>query len=55
MILFLYVLHLFNADENEDSIKEKALANENVIKHIEGKEIIKTIVIPKRIVSIVVK
>ena len=44
-----------NADENEDSIKEKALANENVIKHIEGKEIIKTIVIPKRIVSIVVK
>ena len=44
-----------NADENEDSIKEKALANDNVVKHIEGKEIIKTIVIPKRIVSIVVK
>lgn len=43
------------ADETEDSIKQKAFANENIIKHTEGREVIKTIVIPKRIVSIVVK
>lgn len=42
-------------DEGEDTIKEKAFANENVAKYIEGKDIVKTIVIPKRIVSIVVK
>ncbi len=41
--------------DTEDDIKEKALSEQNVIKHLEGKEIIKVIVIPKRIVSIVVK
>ena len=44
-----------NEDDTEDSIKEKALNQENVIKHIEGKEIIKVIVIKDRIVNIVVK
>ncbi len=43
------------ADETEESIKQKAFENENIIKHTEGHEIIKTIVIPKRIVSIVIK
>ena len=43
------------ADETEDEIKEKALNEENVKKHIEGKEIVKVIVIKGRIVNIVVK
>lgn len=42
-------------DEKEDSIKEKALACENVKRHLEGKEIIKVIVIQGKIVNIVVK
>ena len=44
-----------NIDEDEDSIKEKALSNENVQKHIEGKEVVKVIVIKGKIVNIVVK
>mgnify|MGYP002534554663 FL=1 len=43
------------ADETEDEIKEKALSEENVKKHIEGKKIVKVIVIKGRIVNIVVK
>ena len=42
-------------DEEEDSIKEKALSNENVMKFTEGKEIIKVIVVKGKIVNIVVK
>lgn len=42
-------------EEQEESIKEKALSEENVKKYLEGKEIIKTIVIPNKIVNIVVK
>ena len=42
-------------DESEDSIKEKALNNENVLRHTEGKEIVKVIVIKGKIVNIVVK
>ena len=42
-------------DEAEDSIKEKALAEENVKRHIEGKEVVKIIVIKGKIVNIVVK
>ena len=44
-----------SADETEDEIKEKALSEDNVKKHIEGKEIVKVIVIKGRIVNIVVK
>lgn len=44
-----------SVDEDEDSIKEKALKSENVIKHIEGKEIVKMIIIKGKIVNIVVK
>ena len=39
----------------EDEIKEKALELENVKKHLEGKEIKKIIVVPKKLVSIVAK
>ena len=42
-------------DDDEQVIKEKALACENVIKHIEGKEVVKVIVIKGKIVNIVVK
>ncbi len=42
-------------DEDEDSIKNKALKAENVLKHTEGKEIVKVIVIKGKIVNIVVK
>ena len=44
-----------SVDEAEESIKEKALADENVKRHIEGKEIVKFIVIQGKIVNIVVK
>ena len=44
-----------NVNDDEDTIKEKAMQEENVIRHTEGKEIIKTIVIKGRIVNIVVK
>ncbi len=42
-------------DDTEEEIKNKALANENVKKHIEGKEIVKVIVIKGKIVNIVIK
>ena len=41
--------------EDEDSIKEKAMKVDNVIKFTEGKTIVKTIVIKNKIVNIVVK
>ena len=42
-------------DESEDEIKNKALEVDNVKKNIEGKEIVKVIVIKGKIVNIVVK
>jgi len=42
-------------DEDKEAVIEKALNEENVKKHIEGKEVIKTIVVPNKIVNIVVK
>jgi len=42
-------------DEDKDSVIEKALNEENVKKHLEGKELVKTIVVPNKIVNIVVK
>ncbi len=44
-----------NINDSEDEIKEKALKEENVQKHIEGKDIVKIIVIQGKIVNIVVK
>ena len=44
-----------NVNENEDTIKEMALNEENVKRHTEGKEIVKVIVIKGKIVNIVVK
>ncbi len=44
-----------NINDDEETIKEKALNEENVIRHTEGKEIVKVIVIKGKIVNIVVK
>ncbi len=43
------------AEEAEDSVKEKALADPKIAEAIAGKNIVKVIVIPKRLVNIVVK
>ena len=42
-------------DDTEDEIKEKAMKEENVRNHTDGKEIVKVIVIKGKIVNIVVK
>ena len=42
-------------DEDKDLVIKKALNEENVLKHLEGKEVVKTIVVPNKIVNIVVK
>lgn len=42
-------------DEDDDSIREKALNEENVVKHIAGGNVVKVIVIKGKIVNIVVK
>ena len=44
-----------NINDSEDTLKEKALAEENVKKFTEGKEIVKVIAIKGKIVNIVVK
>ena len=42
-------------EDDEQAIKEKAMECENVLKHIEGHEVVKVIVIKGKIVNIVVK
>ena len=42
-------------DDNEDIIREKALKEENIIRHIDCKEIVKIIIIKDKIINIVVK
>ena len=42
-------------DEDKELVEKMALEDENVKKHIEGKNIVKVIVVPNRIVNIVVK
>ena len=44
-----------NINDSEDLVKDKALNEENVIRNIKDKEIVKIIVIKNRIVNIVVK
>ena len=46
---------LISEDDTEDDIREKALNNANVKKYIDGLNVVKVIVVPKRIVSVVVK
>ena len=44
-----------SADISEDKLKEKVFDQDKVQKYVEGKEIVKTIVIPKKLVNVVVK
>ena len=44
-----------NSDTTEDEMKSLAKSIENVKTYIDGKEIIKEIIVPKKLVSIVVK
>ena len=46
---------MVHVDDNDEDIKKKAMEAENVKRHIEGKEIVKVIVIKGKIVNIVVK
>ena len=46
---------MVSIDDSEDIMREKAMNCENVKRHLEGKEIVKTIVIKGKIVNIVVK
>ena len=46
---------MINVDSSEDEIKEKVFELDNIKKHIEGKEIVKTIIIRNKIVNIVVR
>ena len=43
------------ADAASDTIQETVLADERSIKWIDGKNIVKVIVVPKKIVNIVIK
>ena len=42
-------------DEDQEVVKKLAQEDEKVAKHLEGKEIVKIIVVPNKIVNIVVK
>ena len=45
----------FAADADKDTIEKETLADERSAKYIDGKQIVKVIVVPKRIINIVVK
>ncbi len=42
-------------DSDQEVVKKLAMEDEKVAKHLEGKEIVKVIVVPNKIVNIVVK
>jgi leucyl-tRNA synthetase len=42
-------------DSDQEVVKEIAMNDEKVARHLEGKEIVKVIVVPNKIVNIVVK
>jgi leucyl-tRNA synthetase len=46
---------LSNLNETKDDLLEKAMKEDNVKKYVEGKTVVKTIVIPGKIVNIVIK
>ena len=45
----------FPADASADAIREATLASEQAQKYLEGKNVVKVIVVPGRIVNIVIK
>jgi leucyl-tRNA synthetase len=42
-------------DTPEDELREAALADEKVRAHMEGRQVVKVIVVPQRLVNIVVR
>ena len=42
-------------NESKENVEKAAMEASNVIKHTEGKEVVKVIVVPNKIVNIVVK
>ena len=42
-------------DSSKEVLEKLALSEENVVKHLEGKEVVKVIAVPNRIVNIVIK
>ena len=45
----------FAADADNQTIQEAVLADEKAVKYLEGKQIIKVIIVPKRMVNVVIK
>jgi leucyl-tRNA synthetase len=45
----------FPADADNKSVEEAVLKSEQAQKYIDGKQIVKVIIVPKRMVNIVVK
>ena len=45
----------FPADATNDDIQKAVLADEKSEKYMEGKQVVKVIVVPKRIVNVVIK
>ena len=43
------------ADADQDAVKEMALASEKIRQWTEGKQVVKTIYVPGKLVSVVVK
>ncbi len=43
------------ADVSDDALKEAAMASDRVLAKLEGREVVKTIVVPKRLVNLVAK
>jgi leucyl-tRNA synthetase len=46
---------LVSADATESEIKEKALASEKVKSYLAGKELVKSIFIPNKLLNLVIK
>jgi leucyl-tRNA synthetase len=42
------------ADEDEETVKTRALADENVRRFVDGRDIVRVVVVPKRLVNVVV-
>ena len=45
----------FPADATNDIIQKNVLSDERTAKYLDGKQIVKVIVVPKRLVNIVIK
>ena len=46
---------MFAADASKDDIEKQALEDDRTAKYTEGRQIVKVIVVPKKIINIVVK